>query len=404
MSDPSSTPPQFNASDPSPPSNAVAAPEALARPPSPPGPAASVTTATSASTLPLVLAGLALALGVAGAGLAWRSEQRVKSLEQELVRRQQEVQQQSTEARLLSQQTQEGLRESSAKVSLLEARLSEVAVQRGQLEDLIQSLSRSRDENIVVDIESALRVAQQQGAISGSAEPLVAVLRQSDERLQRYNQPRLEGVRRAIARDLDRVRKVGVADIGSLVIRLDEAVRMVDELPLLSVAEPRSTPAAPAAAPAAPTGGRAASAAAPASAPAGPATAAGATWPAWLTVDRWNQAGERVWAEVRSLVRVTRINRPEAMLVAPDQAFFLRENLKLRLLNARLALLSRQFDTVQADLQTALDVIDRYHDRSSRRTQLAQELLRQVAAQARQGGVPRPDDTFAALAAAAAGR
>jgi uroporphyrin-3 C-methyltransferase len=341
---------------------------------------------------------------VAGAGLAWRSEQRVKSLEQELVRRQQEVQQQSTEARLLSQQTQEGLRESSAKVSLLEARLSEVAVQRGQLEDLIQSLSRSRDENIVVDIESALRVAQQQGAISGSAEPLVAVLRQSDERLQRYNQPRLEGVRRAIARDLDRVRKVGVADIGSLVIRLDEAVRMVDELPLLSVAEPRSTPAAPAAAPAAPTGGRAASAAAPASVPTGPAPAAGATWPAWLTLDRWNQAGERVWAEVRSLVRVTRINRPEAMLVAPDQAFFLRENLKLRLLNARLALLSRQFDTVQADLQTALDVIDRYHDRSSRRTQLAQELLRQVAAQARQGGVPRPDDTFAALAAAAAGR
>ena len=67
-------------------------------------------------------------------------------------------------------------------------------------------------------------------------------------------------------------------------------------------------------------------------------------------------------------------------------------------------MLSRQFDTVQADLQTALDVIDRYHDRSSRRTQLAQELLRQVAAQARQGGVPRPDDTFAALAAAAAGR
>ena len=76
-------------------------------------------------------------------------------------------------------------------------------MQRSQLEDLIQSLSRSRDENIVVDIESALRVAQQQSTLSGSAEPLVAVLRQSDERLQRYNQPRLEGVRRAIARDLD---------------------------------------------------------------------------------------------------------------------------------------------------------------------------------------------------------
>jgi uroporphyrin-3 C-methyltransferase len=340
----------------------------------------------------VVLSVLALLLAVLASTLSWRALDRVESLELELVQRQQESQQLSTEARLLSQQTQEGLRESAAKLSLLEARLSEVAVQRTQLEDLIQSLSRSRDENVVVDIDSALRVAQQQSALSGSAEPLVAALRQSDERLARYNQPRLEGVRRAIARDLDRVRKVAVADIGSLVIRLDEAVRMVDELPLLSVAEPRE-PARPPTRPPATTGAAAAASA-----------AASDAWAAWTSPAAWQLAGERVWAEIRSLVRVTQINRPEAMLVAPEQAFFLRENLKLRLLNARLALLSRQFDTVQADLQTALGVIDRYHDRSSRRTQLAQELLRQVAAQARQGGVPRPDDTLAALAAAAAGR
>lgn len=380
------------------------APEPLtpsSTPVSPEGAAAPMARGRAPVALVPALAALALVLGALGAGLAWRAQQRVHSLEQELVRRQNESQQQSTEARLLAQQTQEGLRESAAKVSLLEARLSEVAVQRSQLEDLIQSLSRSRDENIVVDIESALRVAQQQSTLSGSAEPMVAVLRQSDERLQRYNQPRLEGVRRAIARDLDRVRKVGVADIGSLVIRLDEAVRMVDELPLLSSAEPRANPA-PAAVPASSPRPAAAASRAAASAPA--AASVPSSWPSWLTAQAWQQASARVWAEARSLVRVTRINRPEAMLVAPDQAFFLRENLKLRLLNARLALLSRQFDTVQADLQTALDVIDRYHDRSSRRTQLAQELLRQVAAQARQGGVPRPDDTFAALAAAAAGR
>ena len=352
---------------------------------------------------PVWLGVAALVLGAVGAGLGWRASQRVKALEHELVQRQTQSQQLATEARLLSQQTQDGLRESAAKVSVLEARLSEVAVQRTQLEDLIQSLSRSRDENIVVDIESALRVAQQQSLISGSAEPLVAVLKQSDERLIRYNQPRLEGVRRAIARDLDRVRKVGMADIGTLVIRLDEAVRMVDELPLLSSADMRSgspavAAAAKGAASAASTSSRAASSAKQAAGPAHPIDSP------WLSAGAWKNLGERIWTEVQSLVRVTRINRPEAILVAPDQAFFLRENLKLRLLNARLALLSRQFDTAQADLQMVLDVIDRYHDRSARRTQLVQELLRQVSAQARQGGVPRPDDTLAALAAAAAGR
>ena len=113
---------------------------------------------------------------------------------------------------------------------------------------------------------------------------------------------------------------------------------------------------------------------------------------------------ERVAAEVRSLVRVTRIVHPEAMLVAPEQSWFLRENLKLRLLNARLALLSRQYDTLQSDLRDAQAALDRYFDRSSRRVLVSMELLRQVAQLARQVSVPRPDETLAAIAAAQAGR
>jgi uroporphyrin-III C-methyltransferase len=103
-------------------------------------------------------------------------------------------------------------------------------------------------------------------------------------------------------------------------------------------------------------------------------------------------------------VRVTRIDQPDAMLLAPEQAFFLRENLKLRLLNARLSLLSRQFEIAQADLKVAQSSLDRFFDKTARRTVLASELIKQVAAQARQVGVPRPDDTLAALAAAGAGR
>jgi uroporphyrin-III C-methyltransferase len=103
-------------------------------------------------------------------------------------------------------------------------------------------------------------------------------------------------------------------------------------------------------------------------------------------------------------VRVTRIDHPEAALVAPEQAWFLRENLKLRLLNARLALLSRQFDTAQADLRDAVVSLDRYFDSGARRVVLTTDLVRQVAGQARQVSLPRPDETLAALAAAQAGR
>ena len=342
-----------------------------------------------------VVAGLILlSLALLTLAVAWRAQQRVNNIEQELVRRQQDSQGQSAEARLLAKQAQDGSLEASAKVALLEARVAEVAIQRGQLEDLIQSLSRSRDENLLVDVEAGIRVAQQQSNITGSAEPLVAVLRQADERLARYSQPRLEGVRRAIARDLDRVRAVGVADIPSLVIKLDEAVRLVDELPLLSTAEPRQAAVAaliPTAASGASTAGQL-----------GQLASAEAWAQAWS--DGWRAASQRVWAEARSLIRLTRIDRPEAMLLAPEQAFFLRENLKLRLLNARLALLSRQFDTAQSDLQIAQTSLDRYFDRNSRRTGLATDLVKQVAVQSRQVVLPRPDDTLAALAAASAGR
>jgi len=281
-------------------------------------------------------------------------------------------------------------------------RVAEVSTQRLQLEELIQSLSRSRDENVLADVEASIRVAVQHAEITGSATPLVITLKQADERLARQNEPRLERVRRAIGQDLERARATGGVDVSSLVIRLDEAARLVDELPLLSAPQRRSGERAVPPRPA--TGNAALLVASDASdtAPAAPA-AASAPWGSVFS-NGWAAMGERVWAEVRGLVRVTRIDRPEAMLLAPEQAYFLRENLKLRLLNARLALLSRQFETAQLDLRDAQLSVERYFDRSNKRVASTIELLRQTGAQAKQVTVPRPDATLAALAAVAAGR
>ncbi|MFG6448348.1 uroporphyrinogen-III C-methyltransferase [Roseateles sp. BYS180W] len=336
---------------------------------------------------------VAALLGLGGLVLAWQSQSRLNLLEQELVRRQEGSQTAAAGAQEMARQAQELTRDTAAKVALLDARLAEVALQREQLEALLQSMSRSRDENLVGDLEASLRVAQQQTTITGSAEPLVAALRHADDRLTRYKQPRLEGVRRAVARDLDRVRAVSVVDVATLSIKLDEAVRHIDELPLIAQ-RPESDDAE------ARRSGKAAAQGKSAPTPAQSET----DWlnQQWSQLSqRWSTLSAQAWSEAKGLLRVTRIGQPEAMLLAPEQAFFLRENLKLRLLNARLALLSRQYDTAQADLRDSLAVLDRYFDTRSRKVQLAQELLRQVTAQARAESVPRPDDTLAALAAAA---
>ena len=340
----------------------------------------------------LIAAGAAVLAGLATAALVmgWNAQQRVKTLEAELVKRQQDSGSQATEARTLARQAESTAREAAAKLALLEARVAETSIQRSQLEELLQSLARSRDENVLADLDAAIRVAQQQAAITGSAEPLVVTLKQADERLARYNQPRLERVRRAVTQDLERTRAAGVTDITVLTIRLDEVIRQIDDLPLLSAPE-RRTSAKPAVA-------DAASASA-----AGASAAAAASWDQRLQ-QGWSAFGGRFWSEAKSLIRVTRIDQPEAMLIAPEQAFFLRENVKLRLLNARLALLSRQFDTAQSDLRDAQSALDRYFDRSARRVVVASELVRQVTAQARLVSVPRPDATLAAIATAAAGR
>ncbi len=369
------------------------------------------------ATLACLIGLVAAVLAAAALWTARGAQQRLQGFEPEIVRRQQQSETLAGEARALAKQAQDGALDAAAKVSLVEARVADVAVQRGQLDELIQSLSRSRDESVLTDVESAIRMATQQSSIMGSAAPLVATLQQADERLARYSEPRLDVLRRAIASDIERLRGVGAVDVSLLNVRLDEAVRMIDGLPLVSQAargrEGRPAPGSPASevavAPPHGSADEAASAALAASAveaeaaqAAASAAPAGSGW-GWGQVtalaERW---GAAVWGEFRSLLRVSRIDNPEAMLVAPEEGYFLRENLKLRLLNARLAVLSRQFESAQSDLQIAQASLDRYFDRSSRKVAVVGELLREVALQARETTLPRPDQTLSVLASLSA--
>ena len=330
------------------------------------------------------------AAGLLASVLLW---QKLGGIQEELARRSTDATSQSIEARTLARQAQDGTRELTARLAVLETRLSEVSLQRSQLEELMQSLSRSRDENLVVDMESALRLAQQQAQLTGSAEPMLAALRSADQRLSRAAQPRLNPLQRAIARDVERIRATTVTDVPGLLLKLDELTRIVDDLPMAN-AMPAGTPRQ-----AAPAPQRAASAAAPV-----PALSA-ATLLDRLALQAWWQRGwQAVRDEARGLLRVSRIDQPDAALMAPEQAFFLRENLKLKLLNARLGLLSRQTASARADLAAASAMLVKYFDPASRKTQAAGQLVQQVQTQMKSSELPRLDETLAALATAAAGR
>ncbi len=319
--------------------------------------------------VPLGVASLALLVSV----LLW---QKLSRIQEQLARQSADAGQQSLEAKAWARQAQETVKDSAARLTLMEARLGEVALQRGQLEELIQSLSRSRDENLVVDLEAALRMAQQQAQLTGSMEPLLAALKSAQVRVKRAAQPRLAPVLRAVEKDLDRLNTTPAFDLPGLLIKLDEGVALVDGLVLANQELPTAAMTRSLA-------------------------EAGSTH----TPPSWWMAGLMQFAEqLKGLVRVSRIESPEAALLSPEQGFFLRENLKLKLLNARLGLLARQKDAARADLASASVIVRRYADASSRKTVQLLQLLEQSGGQLKASETPRLDGSLTALATAAAGR
>ncbi|MEI6734073.1 MAG: uroporphyrinogen-III C-methyltransferase [Comamonadaceae bacterium] len=320
-----------------------------------------------------LIAGLIVlsALGLLSSAFLW---QKLSSIQEHLARQSADAGVQSTEARTVAKQAQEMAREAAARVAVFDARLSEVALQRTQLEELMQSLSRSRDENLVVDIDSAIRLAQQQAQLTGSVEPLLAALKSADQRVSRAAQPRLTSLQRAIARDIDRIKSAAISDTPGLLVKLDELVHLTDELALMN-----AVPAV-----------RAATVVKHGS------TDAASSW--------WLRSLQVLREQTISLLRVSRIEQPEAALLSPEQSFFLRENLKLKLLNARLGLLARQLESARTDLAAATVSLTRYFDPASRKTQIMASMLQQVQMQMKTLQIPRVDETLAALATAAAGR
>ncbi len=345
------------------------------------------------------------------AGMLW---QRLGFTQEELARRSQESATQVGEARALAGQAEALTHELKARLSVAEVKLSEVSLQRSQLEELMLSVSRSRDDNLVQDIDSALRLALQQTQLTGSAQPLLSALQAADQRIGQAAQPRLNPVQRAIARDIERIQGASLTDVPSLVRRLDELARQADVWPMLN--QPASlgvtqVGASVAAQPdAAAVSNEVGVSAANESPPAqDEESAEPLAAPGWARiVQGWNIFRHRVWSALtqngRELVRVSRIDQPEAALLAPEQAFFLRENIKLRLLNARLGLLARQTEAAQVDLASTSKALEHYFEVDDPSVTAALVSLAQLSTELSTSELPRPDESLAALATAAGGR
>lgn len=313
---------------------------------------------------PYFLLAFLIALVVA-APLTWyalTTKTEIGATREELARRLAASDQTALEAKLLASSSADTLRETQVKLGLLETRLAEFQAQQESLETLYEQLSRSSDEWMLADVEQLLSIATQQLQLTGNIQAAIIALESADQRLERIDRPQAVPLRRAIAADIEKLRALPHVDTIGISNRLENLIASVDTLPLAMEARP--------------TGQH------------GLAEPLDAEQPLWRRISR------EAWSELRQLVRVQHVERNDVPLLAPEQRFFLRENLKLRLLAARHALLAHDEKSYKADLKAAEDWLNRYYEYENKSVSSAAASLRQLAAREIEFEVPDISETL----------
>jgi uroporphyrin-III C-methyltransferase len=317
--------------------------------------------------LPLAIAGLGVAVVLLAWGW-WGVRGELAELREGVAKQLRETGTEARDSRTIAKEGQDAVRDAQARIGALEAKLLESQSQQLALESLYQELSRSRDDWLLAEVEQTLAIAAQQLQLAGNVQAALVALQNADARLARSDRPQFLPLRRVIARDIERLKNAPSLDVTGMTVRIDQVIAAVDSLPLL--VDGRTQVASPPAA--------------------GDATAA--------TVESgWRRAWHGVWEELKGLVRVQRLDASDASLVAPEHRFYLRENLKLRLLHARLALLQRDEAAFRGDIKAAQSSLNRWFDVRQKPVATAAQTLAQLGAAAVNVELPTIGDSLNAV-------
>ncbi|GHU13928.1 hypothetical protein FACS189441_2420 [Betaproteobacteria bacterium] len=253
------------------------------------------------------------------------------------------------ESRTLSDKALREATELQRKYGALDARLGEFQDQANALQSIYQEAAISRDDALLAEVEQNVNIAHQHLQLSGNAQAAIFALQAADNRLARLDS-RFVSLRRTLARDLETLRSAPFVDVIGMSLRLENVISGIDSLPLSLDIVPEDEAAASRKTP-------------------------DETAPSW-----WRALAAEAWEEIRSLVHIQKFDRPAPELLTPDQSRMLRENIKLRLLNARLALLSRDQWTFRNELIAAQKWLARYFNQDAKAVQAADASLTQLAA------------------------
>ena len=228
------------------------------------------------------------------------------------------------------------------------AQMQQVHTETANQLALLQDRERnSREDWLILEAEHLIKLATQQLSFERDVPIAIKALQAADDRLRQSPHPAIVAVRKAIAEDLHALRAVPTVDSVGISVALSTLTDDVEQLPLI-IPEPKSHAQNTAVA------------------------------PSPRQVDDWSQLPKVIWQDLKSLVVIRNHEEPVKALLAPEQRFFLTENLRLQLEQARLAMLSGEATVYQERLKTAIAWVEHYFDKNAKSTLASLQTLKQL--------------------------
>ncbi|QZA81512.1 uroporphyrinogen-III C-methyltransferase [Deefgea piscis] len=290
---------------------------------------------------------LAIVAILASAG-AWLYQQNaMESLKLELSRElasNNQLQQELRQSNLQSSQAQQKI---ISRLDVQENKQAESSARQEALNNMYDNLSRGETLHSLAEVEQMLSFASQQLQIAGDINSALTALNNIDVQLAQLNRPELISVRQALTKDINTLKATPYLDVIGITAKLNSIIDSVDQLPLI--------------------------------------VDAGHTIASKHQANTQHNAAQRfgaeIWHELKQLIQIRRIDQPDLILLSPEQSFFLRENIKLRLLNARAALLLRNEAAFHSDLKATERYLQQFFDARAPATDNAIKVLRQLQTQ-----------------------
>lgn len=302
--------------------------------------------------------------------LAWQwlnTRHRFNEIEKSLSIKLETYQALNQQSLALAKQAEERSTQANARTVILEQKLAESRDQQEALQTLYTQLAENREATAVAEVEQLLNIAKQQLQLASNVKSALLALEAADHRLEPLDLPRAVQLRQTLQLEIETLRDLPQIDMIALSAQLTYLTELCNTIPLISERQPTLN-----------------SNAGKNSATTQPIHGAQKFWSA-------------IWDDIRNLVTVERIDQPEPPLLPPDHALYLRENVKLRLLTARIALLQHNESTYKADLGMVKTWLNQYFDTKHPDTIKGLVLLNKLSSNNISLELPQLSDSLAAV-------